>query len=71
MKKAEKLKKTTDNRRVYHILNTWYHWLDNECGFNGKCGICNYRKTGVCRSERTEIRNWKHNRKTQWKQKIK
>ena len=66
MKKEKELNQTID-RRTYKILKTVPHWLENECGFTKFCFKCKYKETGVCRAERTEIRNWKEYRKKQWK----
>jgi len=67
MRKEKRLLSETTSSRVYHVINTCFHWMEMECGFNGICKKCNYKETGICRAERIEMRSWKVHRKTQWK----
>ena len=66
--KREKILNETTNRRIYHILKT----VDDD-PWNDGCPICpmydnckKHPKT-KCRPNRVRERNWKSQRRNQWK----
>lgn len=69
MKRKKNLKETT-NRRVDHILRT----IDPD-PYSEECLICPMRdhcdryKHNKCRPHRSRERNWKSQRRSQWKTK--
>lgn len=66
--KRKKISDTTTNRRVYHILRTV-----DEDPWNDGCSICpmydhcKKRPKSGCNPKRVRERNWKSQRKNQWK----
>lgn len=62
--------KSTTNRRIYHILRT----VDDDPYSDG-CSICpmydhcKKRPKSGCKNKRVRERNWKSQRKNQWKRK--
>jgi len=58
--------KETTNNRVYKILTSKPNWLDIDC-----CCLCpmdDHCKNGKrCKPNRLRERNWKSQRKKQWK----
>lgn len=65
-RKDEKILKSTDNRRVYHILHTVEPLYALECGLCPRYKIYCGRK---CNPTRFIKKNWKKLRKFQWKEK--
>lgn len=67
--KIEKVLKETTNRRVYHILRT----VDDDPYPYEGCSICpmydhcSKYKHRKCKPNRVRERNWKSQRKNQWK----
>lgn len=69
--KHAKVLKTTTNRREYHII----HDIDDDPYMEDYGSVCKHNKG--CRGYRKSIRlwpwqmrmYWKHNRKTQWREK--
>lgn len=68
--KREKILKETANRRVYHILRTAdddpYPECDSHCS---QLKQCHKHPKEKCRFRRVFERNWKSQRKNQWKNK--
>lgn len=66
--KREKILKETANRRVYHILHTADDDPYNECLCC--CPMrdhCSKHPKSICHPKRVRERNWKSQRKNQWK----
>lgn len=66
LKKSQVLK-ITKNRREYKILHTSDHWLEYECCCCPMNDHCFQHKHLNCKPNRIRERNWKSQRKTQWK----
>ena len=65
--KKSQILKVTKNRREYKILSTIDHWLEYECGCCPMYSHCSQRKHLKCKPKRIRERNWKSQRKYQWK----
>lgn len=66
IKKSQILEKTT-NRREYKILSLIEPWWVYDCAMCPMWSHCSKRKHLICKPNRIRERNWKSQRKTQWK----
>lgn len=70
--KRKFLLQTTTNRRIYHILRTvdddpyWWECLYGVCPMSDHCRKYKHNK---CHPHRVRERNWKSQRKNQWRNK--